>query len=189
MPKLRAVAHNGMTRRLLPRHAKDHSLDNCVSCTGSTEDRGGMFLHYDLFEAMAWAARSDDALYPPSDQLPCRSVSFRAGRTKRAAEKGGSGFVPAYFDHCGSAFAAVLSARSHAIRTRRFDQLDRADRRCQSASASQPLRLQADRGFFTPEMSFAVDTLARQQGRSLQALMAESFNDVLCKYGESPIGE
>ncbi len=44
-------------------------------------------------------------------------------------------------------------------------------------------------GFFTPEMSFAMHTLARRQGRSLQALMAESFNDVLRKYGESPIGE
>lgn len=44
-------------------------------------------------------------------------------------------------------------------------------------------------GFFTPEMSFAMHTLARRQGRSLQALMAESFNDVLRKHGESPIGD
>ena len=44
-------------------------------------------------------------------------------------------------------------------------------------------------GFFTPEMSFAMHTLARRQGRSLQALMAEAFNDVLRKHGESPIGE
>ena len=44
-------------------------------------------------------------------------------------------------------------------------------------------------GFFSPEMSFAMHTLARRQGRSLQALMAEAFNDVLRKYGESPIGE
>jgi hypothetical protein len=44
-------------------------------------------------------------------------------------------------------------------------------------------------GFFTPEMSFAMHTLARRQGRSLQALMAEAFNDVLRKYGESPIGD
>ncbi len=44
-------------------------------------------------------------------------------------------------------------------------------------------------GFFTPEMSLAMHTLARRQGRSLQALMAEAFNDVLRKYGESPIGE
>ena len=43
-------------------------------------------------------------------------------------------------------------------------------------------------GFFTPEMSFAMHTLARRQGRSLQALMAEAFNDVLRKHGESPIG-
>ena len=44
-------------------------------------------------------------------------------------------------------------------------------------------------GFFTPEMSFAMHMLARRQGRSLQALMAESFNDVLRKHGESPIGD
>lgn len=44
-------------------------------------------------------------------------------------------------------------------------------------------------GFFSPEMSLAMHTLARRQGRSLQALMAESFNDVLRKHGESPIGD
>ncbi|MBL4791494.1 MAG: hypothetical protein JKY97_00760 [Citromicrobium sp.] len=44
-------------------------------------------------------------------------------------------------------------------------------------------------GFFTPEMSFALHTLARRQGRSLQDLMAEAFNDVLRKHGESPIGD
>jgi hypothetical protein len=36
-------------------------------------------------------------------------------------------------------------------------------------------------------MSFAMHTLARRQGKSLQALMAEAFNDALRKYGESPI--
>lgn len=44
-------------------------------------------------------------------------------------------------------------------------------------------------GFFTPDMSLALHMLARRQDRSLQALMAEAFNDVLRKYGESPIGE
>ena len=44
-------------------------------------------------------------------------------------------------------------------------------------------------GFFTPDMSFAMHMLARRQGRSLQDLMAEAFNDVLRKHGESPIGE
>lgn len=44
-------------------------------------------------------------------------------------------------------------------------------------------------GFFTPEMSLAMHMLARRQDRSLQALMAEAFNDVLRKYGESPMGE
>jgi len=44
-------------------------------------------------------------------------------------------------------------------------------------------------GFFTPEMSLSMHMLARRQGKSLQALMAEAFNDVLRKYGESPVGE
>ncbi|KQN33791.1 hypothetical protein ASG37_16740 [Sphingomonas sp. Leaf407] len=44
-------------------------------------------------------------------------------------------------------------------------------------------------GFFTPEMSLSMHMLARRQDRSLQALMAEAFNDVLRKYGESPVGE
>lgn len=44
-------------------------------------------------------------------------------------------------------------------------------------------------GFFPPDMSFAMHMLARRQGRSLQALMTEAFNDVLRKHGESPVGE
>jgi hypothetical protein len=43
-------------------------------------------------------------------------------------------------------------------------------------------------GFFSPEMSFALHVLARRQGRSLQSLMTEAFDDVLRKHGESPIG-
>lgn len=44
-------------------------------------------------------------------------------------------------------------------------------------------------GFFSTDMSFAMHTLARRQGRSLQALMTEAFNDVLRKHGESPVGD
>ena len=44
-------------------------------------------------------------------------------------------------------------------------------------------------GFFSPDMSLAMHMLARRQGRSLQALMTEAFNDVLRKHGESPIGD
>ena len=43
--------------------------------------------------------------------------------------------------------------------------------------------------YFSPEMSLALHFCARKQGRSLQALMSEAFDDVLRKYGESPIGE
>ena len=44
-------------------------------------------------------------------------------------------------------------------------------------------------GYFSPEMSLALHLCARRAGVSLQALMAEAFNDVLRKYGESPLGE
>lgn len=42
--------------------------------------------------------------------------------------------------------------------------------------------------YFSPEMSTAMHVCARKNGLSLQALMAEAFDDVLRKYGESPIG-
>ena len=43
--------------------------------------------------------------------------------------------------------------------------------------------------YFSPEMSLAMHVCARKHGRSLQALMTEAFDDVLRKYGESPIGD
>jgi hypothetical protein len=44
-------------------------------------------------------------------------------------------------------------------------------------------------GYFSPELSLALHTCARRNGLSLQDLMAEAFDDVLRKYGESPIGQ
>lgn len=43
-------------------------------------------------------------------------------------------------------------------------------------------------GYFSPQMSLALHMCARRNGLSLQALMAEAFDDVLRKYGESPVG-
>jgi len=43
--------------------------------------------------------------------------------------------------------------------------------------------------YFSPEMSLAMHMCARKNGISLQELMAEAFNDVLRKYGQSPVGE
>jgi hypothetical protein len=43
-------------------------------------------------------------------------------------------------------------------------------------------------GYFSPELSLALHTCARRNSLSLQDLMAEAFDDVLRKYGESPIG-
>jgi hypothetical protein len=44
-------------------------------------------------------------------------------------------------------------------------------------------------GYFSPELSMALHHCARKHELSLQALMAEAFNDVLRKYGESPVGD
>jgi hypothetical protein len=44
-------------------------------------------------------------------------------------------------------------------------------------------------GYFSPELSMALHHCARKHDLSLQALMAEAFNDILRKYGESPIGD
>lgn len=43
--------------------------------------------------------------------------------------------------------------------------------------------------YFSPEMSLAMHVCARKHGLSLQELMAEAFDDVLRKYGQSPVGD
>lgn len=59
-----------------------------------------------------------------------------------------------------------------------------------TSAALPPSRIgrKAISGYFSPEMSLAMHTCARRGGISLQGLMAEAFDDVLRKYGESPIG-
>ena len=59
-----------------------------------------------------------------------------------------------------------------------------------NSSAPPPSRIgrKAISGYFSPDMSLALHTCARRNGVSLQALMVEAFDDVLRKYGESPIG-
>jgi hypothetical protein len=43
-------------------------------------------------------------------------------------------------------------------------------------------------GYFSPDLSLAMHVCARKHCLSLQELMAEAFNDVLRKYGHSPVG-
>ena len=59
-----------------------------------------------------------------------------------------------------------------------------------NSSTPPPSRVgrKAISGYFSPALSLALHTCARRNGVSLQALMAEAFDDVLRKYGESPIG-
>jgi len=58
------------------------------------------------------------------------------------------------------------------------------------ATPTPPSRVgrKAIAAYFSPEMSLAMHVCARKNGLSLQELMAEAFDDVLRKYGESPIG-
>jgi len=64
-----------------------------------------------------------------------------------------------------------------------------------TASPGAPLRSNSRAGrkaiaaYFSPEMSLAMHVCARKHGLSLQDLMAEAFDDVLRKYGQSPVGE
>jgi hypothetical protein len=64
-----------------------------------------------------------------------------------------------------------------------------------STSVSNPPRSSSRAGrkaiaaYFSPEMSLAMHVCARKHGLSLQELMAEAFDDVLRKYGQSPVGE
>lgn len=44
-------------------------------------------------------------------------------------------------------------------------------------------------GYFSLEMSLAMHMCARKHGLSLQELMAEAFDEVLRKYGQSPVGK
>jgi hypothetical protein len=59
-----------------------------------------------------------------------------------------------------------------------------------SVAPTPPSRIgrKAIAAYFSPDMSLAMHVCARKHGLSLQALMAEAFDDVLRKYGESPIG-
>jgi hypothetical protein len=62
-----------------------------------------------------------------------------------------------------------------------------------SAGATPRLNSRSGRkaiaGYFSLEMSLAMHVCARKHGLSLQDLMAEAFDDVLRKYGQSPVGE
>lgn len=62
--------------------------------------------------------------------------------------------------------------------------------RSSSEASIPPSRIgrKAISGYFEPALSLALHHCARKHDLSLQELMAEAFNDVLRKYGESPIG-
>ena len=44
-------------------------------------------------------------------------------------------------------------------------------------------------GYFSPELSRALNILRIEQDKSLQALLGEAIDDLLRKYGKRPFGE
>ena len=44
-------------------------------------------------------------------------------------------------------------------------------------------------GYFSPELSRALNILAIEQDKSLQALLGEAIDDLMRKYGKHPFGE
>jgi len=44
-------------------------------------------------------------------------------------------------------------------------------------------------GYFSQEMSRAVNVLAAEQGTSVQALLGEALDDLMRKHGKHPFGE
>ncbi len=70
-----------------------------------------------------------------------------------------------------------------------------------SASATQPADTpqrqdktsrtgkKAIAGYFSPELSRALNILGIEQDKSLQALLGEAIDDLLRKYGKHPFGE
>jgi len=44
-------------------------------------------------------------------------------------------------------------------------------------------------GYFSPELSMALNMLALERRLTLQAVLGEAFDDLLRKYGKHPFGE
>lgn len=60
-----------------------------------------------------------------------------------------------------------------------------------AASGRAPARTgkKAVGGYFSPELSMALNMLALEQSLTLQAVLGEAFDDLLRKYGKHPFGE
>ena len=77
-------------------------------------------------------------------------------------------------------------SRFDAIRSER---LARTEPAAPSARAAGRAGKKAVSAYFSPEVSLALHRLALDQGKSLQALMGEAFDDLMRKYGRHPFGE
>ena len=91
-----------------------------------------------------------------------------------------------------SRFANLADKSNGSVNPRRvIEEVAKPSSEVVTAMSTPPSRVgrKAIAAYFSPEMSMAMHVRARKHGLSLQALMAEAFDDVLRKYGESPIGE
>lgn len=82
-------------------------------------------------------------------------------------------------------------SRFDAIKRERAARAGAAPEPASSTSARTPGRIgkKSVSGYFSVEASRGLHLLAIEQGKSLQALMGEAFDDLMRKYGKHPFGE
>ncbi len=83
-----------------------------------------------------------------------------------------------------SRFASI---RTHAEPTP-TDAVDESESAASHRAAAR-IGLKAVSGYFSPDVSRSLRSLALERETSLQALMGEAFDDLLRKYGKHPLGE
>jgi hypothetical protein len=120
--------------------------------------------------AMLQPSSGEDDEMPYSDELMTGGLPFELdtmlpGKPRDGAKEPGQS--------AGSAARLVSSATSTPVGP---------------TQATSRIGRKAISAYFSPEMSLARHVCARKHGLSLQAFMAEAFDDVLRKDGESPIG-
>ena len=84
-----------------------------------------------------------------------------------------------------SRFAAIKSER--AARTHQPPEATEAPSPAEKPGARTGKK--AVSGYFSPELSQGLHLLGLEQGKSLQALMGEAFDDLMRKYSKHPFGE
>ena len=84
-----------------------------------------------------------------------------------------------------SRFGAIRSERAIKPPTAAVD----APAPTSNTRAASRIGKKALSGYFSADLSRSLHQLGLEEGKSLQALMGEAFDDLLRKYGKHPFGE